>query len=397
MLGALGCLVALLLLVLATYIYGYINAPTVLAREQARQARRPQYGSVSHESTAILIACYKGEVTIASTVMAALKTGCPVYVVIDGPGDNSATLAEEAGAFVLELPVNGGKPAALKKAYDHFQLSELYRTIAILDDDVTVEPQFIQWALQKFKPSTAIVVGKNITLWPKEHRWNAWLASRAYSYWTYQLVTRRVQSWFNVMNCISGSNSVYRTELLDIVLARPVRYIVDDTQWVLDTHRLGLGRVVYAPRARALLQDPTTYHDWYKQNLRWLKGTFQGVIGHKIGRRMTWFDYAYSVLILQWLLYVLSGPMAFVAIWWAWEKNPLYILGVFIGYILWGLVASIALRRVELLLLMPAIVAIDFIYRWIFVQALYEAWKEPTVEECRWESPARIALSPEKR
>ncbi|WP_328347268.1 hypothetical protein [Micromonospora sp. NBC_00421] len=119
--------------------------------------------------------------------------------------------------------------------------------MAILDDDVLVEADFVTAALAQLADEVAIVVGHNVTWWPAEHRWNPWLAKRAYSYWNHQALVRRIHGHFNVMNCISGSNSVYRTELLDVLLPQRPPYIVDDTYWVLETHRRRLGKVVYAP------------------------------------------------------------------------------------------------------------------------------------------------------
>ena len=105
------------------------------------------------------------------------------------------------------------------------------------------------------KDGVGIVVGKTMTNWTHETRWNLWVASRAYSYWRYQVTMRRAQSSFNLLNCISGSNSVYRSSLLDQVLVEKTPYIVDDTYWTLETHRRDLGRIVYAPEAVAHVQD----------------------------------------------------------------------------------------------------------------------------------------------
>jgi cellulose synthase/poly-beta-1,6-N-acetylglucosamine synthase-like glycosyltransferase len=147
----------------------------------------------------------------------------------------------------------------------HFQLGSRYTAITILDDDVQIEDDFVGECVKQMDDTTAIVVGKNLTQWPKDRRWNIWLAKRTFSYWNYQLVIRRIQSCFGVMNCISGSNSMYRTELLDELLPVPPPYIVDDTFWVLETQRRNLGAIVYAPKARAHLQDPTNFKDWYRR------------------------------------------------------------------------------------------------------------------------------------
>ena len=363
----------------------------------------PRFGPVrDYKDVAILIACYRGEGTIGTTVEAALKTHCTVYVVDDGskqrkasdpvdmPLDLTAETARQAGAIVLELPQNGGKPKALFEAYYQLKLRDRYKAVAILDDDVTIEPQFITRSLRLMTRKVAIVVGKNITWWPKSQRWNIWIAKRAFSYWNYQLVTRRLQSFFGVMNCISGSNSVYRTELLDQVLVEKTPYIVDDTFWVLETQRRNLGQIVYAPKARAYLQDPTNFKDWYKQNLRWLWGTFQGVIGHKVGRQVSRFDTAYVLLIMQWIIYVLSAPVALVLLTLAMFNAPWLVLVFIAGYGVWVTAAAIQLRQPRLILFIPAIIVSDFIYRFIFVHAFFKALRAPTVENCVWESPTRI-------
>ncbi|WP_307804126.1 glycosyltransferase family 2 protein [Micromonospora echinofusca] len=341
---------------------------------------------------AILIACRNGAATIGGTVTAARATGAPVYVVSDASTDGTARVAAAAGAAVLELTENVGKPAALHAAYERFGLSRWYRAVAILDDDVLVAPDFVTEALAHLTGQVAIVVGHNVTWWPPEHRWNPWLAKRAYSYWNYQAIVRRIQSHFNVMNCISGSNSIYRTELLDAVLPQQPPYIVDDTYWVLETHRRQLGRVVYAPRAVAQLQDPTTGRDWYRQNLRWLWGTFQGIIGHRVGRRHSRFDYAYLLLMLHWLLYVVGAPLT---IWLLATAGPglgAGLLFLLAGQGIWVALAAWRLGRPRLLLFLPAIILADLLYRVVLVHALVKAIRQPTVDRCVWSSPVRIAV-----
>lgn len=322
---------------------------------------------------------------------AARATGAPVYVVSDASTDATAAVAAAAGAQVLALEHNVGKPAALHAAYTWFGLGGTYRAVVILDDDVVIAPDFVTRTLEHLTTEVAIVVGHNVTWWPDEHRWNPWLAKRAYSYWNYQAIVRRLQSHFNVMNCISGSNSIYRTELLDVLLPQQPPYIVDDTYWVLETHRRRLGRVVYAPRAVALLQDPTNGRDWYKQNLRWLWGTFQGVIGHRVGRSNSRFDHAYLLLMLHWLLYVAGAPLT---IWLLATAGPGLVAGLLFllaGQAFWIALAAWRLRRPRLVLFLPAIILVDLLYRVIFVHALVKAIRQPTVGRCVWSSPERIA------
>jgi biofilm PGA synthesis N-glycosyltransferase PgaC len=340
---------------------------------------------------AILIASKDGEKTIYQAVNAAKKTRCTVYVVSDGSTDETAKVAKQAGAKVLSLRKNVGKPSALYRAYKHFKLSESYDAVAILDDDVLIDKDFIRQAKLTMDRECAISVGKNLTNWPDSKKWNVWIAARAYSYWTYQITNRYIQSMYNVMNCISGSNSIYRTEVLDKVLLKDTPYIVDDTFWTLETHRQKLGTIKYSPKAHAWLQDPTNLRDWYNQNLRWMWGTFQGIFGHKIGTKADRFNITYMALILDWTLYILSAPLTLFIMWQAGLKNlPFTLLLLMLGYAFWVTAAAIGLRKPRLVLFLPAIVLVDFLFRWIMVHGLIKALRQPTVESCVWSSPKRF-------
>ncbi|MGI9027476.1 MAG: glycosyltransferase family 2 protein, partial [Candidatus Saccharimonadales bacterium] len=367
------------LLAAAVTAYEYVvkkNQPTPKLKDVAyKKVRR----------IAILIASKNGEATIAQTVQAARQTGRQVYVVSDGSTDRTAQEAKQAGAQVLTLRKNIGKPSALHRAYRHFELSQRFDAIAILDDDVNIEPDFIVRAKQKMVADVAIAVGKNITEWPAAKRWNIWLAARSYSYFCYQLTLRNLQSAFNVMNCISGSNSLYRVAVLDKVLKKHTPYIVDDTYWTLETHRLKLGRIVYASQAVAWLQDPVNFKDWYKQNLRWMWGTFQGIFGHRIGSQFNRFHITYVLLMFEWVVYVASGPLC---LWLLFESGienlPRQLIILSAGYAIWVVVAAGSLKQPRLLFFIPVIVVIDFIFRALMVHAFFKALRYKTVEACVW-------------
>lgn len=365
--------------------------------ERSKYRRRQAHGDVSTRyktarRVAILIASKDGEKTIGQTVAAARRNGRMVFVVSDGSTDKTAAEARIAGASgVLALRKNVGKPSALHRAYKHFNLSKRFDAVAILDDDVMIKEDFIYEAKRIMHRDVAIVVGMNITEWPDSERWNMWLAVRAYSYWCYQLTIRRIQSGLNVMNCISGSNSLYRTEILDKVLKGQTPYIVDDTFWTLETHRLQLGKIVYAPRAWAWIQDPTNFRDWYKQNLRWMWGTFQGIIGHQIGSEFNRFHMTYVLLITEWIMYILSGPICIWLLFQGGPENlPSQLLILTSGYAAWVVGAALSLKHPRLILFIPAVVVVDFIFRALMVHALIKAIRQRTVHACVWDSPRRF-------
>ncbi|CAN5905913.1 hypothetical protein BH23ACT10_BH23ACT10_19810 [soil metagenome] len=376
------------------------------------------------DSVAVLVASKDGAATIGRTVASVVAQG-HVYVVSDGSTDGTAQVAQAAGATVLHLDVNVGKPAAIYRAVGAFDLLDRYVAVLIIDDDTTVAPDFVRKSLRRMVvnrraliPETThtdherrraerrhetiipewerrakpvgIVVGRTVTDWDDRHRWNMWVGSRAYAYWRYQVTIRRGQDRVNALNCISGSNSMYVSPLLGEVLVEQTPYIVDDTYWVLETQRRDLGRVVYAPEAHAWIQDPTNMRDWYKQNLRWLWGTFQGIAGHRVGRHRSWFDFWYVTLIIDWFMYVLLWPVLVGLLLVNDVVAPSTVgVSVLAGYALWTAAAAFALRKWRLVVLTPAIVAIDILYRAIFIHALIKTIRQPTVTSCRWDSPSR--------
>jgi cellulose synthase/poly-beta-1,6-N-acetylglucosamine synthase-like glycosyltransferase len=362
----------------------------VVAAATRGQAAAPGSADAARPArVAIVIASRNGERTIGSTIGSAREQG-DIFVVSDASTDCTADAARAEGAEVLELETNVGKPTAIYRLVKTLELTRRYETILILDDDTIIAPNFVSECLKQLNRDVAIVVGRTITRWEHANRWNVWLGCRAYAYWRYQATIRRGQSALNVLNCISGSNSIYRSKLLDAVLSEHTPYIVDDTYWTLETHRRKLGRIVYAPEAHAWICDPLSFRAWYRQNLRWLWGTFQGVWGHRIGRQATRFDLFYLLLIMDWILYATFAPLVFTLLFLQDWFEPirglaLYSFGVFV----WVGIAAAATKQWRLVLMTPAIVAVDWIYRFTFLHAFAKTLAHPRVDVCRWQSPVR--------
>jgi cellulose synthase/poly-beta-1,6-N-acetylglucosamine synthase-like glycosyltransferase len=348
----------------------------------------------------ILIATKNGQETVYETVKYATGNA-EVFLVSDGSTDNTVEIATQAGAQVLDLAINVGKPSALREGFRHFDLEHRYDYILILDDDTRLDPYFVHETMKSFKkhPDAVAVSGRTSADWPHEQRWNGWVAARAMSYWRYNWGVKVGQSAMKSITVLPGSNTVFRTDTFAKLLARDVKYIVDDTQWCLDIQTEKMGRIVHNSYAKAYVQDPSNLRDYYKQMLRWMWGSFQGVRGHRIGRHMSWFSFTYSLLIIDWFLYVVLWP-TFLAIigWRAYQGGDLDRAAMFyvLGYFIWVSIAALFLRKWRLPLLTPWIIAMDWINRWIFVHSFFKAWRQPTVESCKWDSPTRLSTSARK-
>ena len=84
----------------------------------------------------------------------------PVLVVDDGSMDNTAQLAEAAGAKVLRQPFNQGKGAALRTGFLH-ALSLGCEAVVTLDADGQHDPHEIRKFLQAYQARTAdLIIGQ---------------------------------------------------------------------------------------------------------------------------------------------------------------------------------------------------------------------------------------------
>ena len=97
----------------------------------------------ARHDTAVLVACKNGQATIGATVRSAVGQA-DVFVVSDGSTDETVAVAVAAGARVRAYASSCGKPAALRSGNRVFGLAKRYRYIAVLDDDTTIEPEYVE-------------------------------------------------------------------------------------------------------------------------------------------------------------------------------------------------------------------------------------------------------------
>jgi cellulose synthase/poly-beta-1,6-N-acetylglucosamine synthase-like glycosyltransferase len=362
--------------------------------------------------TAVLIACKNGEATIANAVSSA-AVQADVYVVSDGSDDRTAERAREAGAFVLARETSGGKPAALRAGASEFSLAEKYDYIAVLDDDTALEPSYIERTTRGMDADAKIAAtsGRIDSLWNHQRRWNIPIAMRAFMYWSYQVTIKRGQNALRVVNVICGANTVFRSSVFKELIEEDAPYAIDDMYWLAEIMRRRLGRIAYVHTARSWTIDPHRFRDWYKQTVRWSWGQFQSIRGHRLGWpirrargsrfgfRFSWFDTAYFGVLLDWVPYMLE-PLALpiLAYFFRGWLDPLWFLVFFLaGSFLWICVAAIALRKPRLVVLAPALIVLDLIYRVAMMHALVKAILVPKIEVCRWDSPERFELDGQVR
>jgi hypothetical protein len=108
--------------------------------------------------------------------------------------------------------------------------------------------------------------------------------------------------------------------------------------------------------------------------------------------RPTVFDTLYALLITHWVTYLLGIPFL---VYLAFTQGPLVVAVLlttrWLAFYLLLAVASAQLRHFHLILFAPVLVAIDLVFRVIWIHAVIKTLRQPTVEACKWDSPARVA------
>jgi cellulose synthase/poly-beta-1,6-N-acetylglucosamine synthase-like glycosyltransferase len=121
--------------------------------------------------------------------------------------------------------------------------------VDILDSNVVCEPGFIPSCAGRFREGIACGIGHTGTHWvPK----NGWVVFRTFVIWNYQWSLRRSQSVPKAINVTSGSNSVFRADVLaQIDWDECVRYRTEDYRYMVQIHHEKPGACckVYAHRS----------------------------------------------------------------------------------------------------------------------------------------------------
>lgn len=108
----------------------------------------------------VLIPAFEEEARIGDVVRGVLEQGlgnADIAVVSDGSPDDTAKRAREAGATVIELPVNLGYGAALKAGYT-YALEEGYSIVVQLDGDGQHDPVSIEALVRPIEEGASKVV-----------------------------------------------------------------------------------------------------------------------------------------------------------------------------------------------------------------------------------------------
>jgi len=323
---------------------------------------------------ALLLPGRNEELIVATTIQSALAAGLrkrDIYVVDDGSTDNTRTEALTClpAEQILSVP-HGGKARAVKQAIEAFDLVGRYEWLHVADaDSVFCADYFKIYKKHLDDPRLVAAVGMVQSM-----RGN-WIALyRSFSYTYGQHIFRRLQSWLGIISVLPGPVTCFRTDIIKD-LDFTTGSLTEDFDLTLQIHRKHLGRIRFIPEAVNFTQDPRTLKDFYKQNMRWQRGFFQGVRKYKIGLRPHRIDFGIGYQMSETLLYFLQFfvfiPAAIIASH-NWLTLPFVLALDFIAMFILAIIAAFIAKRPLILLSLSYFYVLRLIELFAFVQAFVE-------------------------
>lgn len=323
---------------------------------------------------ALLLPGHNEELILAATIQTAIKAGQSkrdIFMVDDNSSDDTRKIAiEMLGEDNVLTVERSGKGGAVQKAIRHFDIEKRYTWLHVADADSIFSPDYFRIYKKKLDPKKyAIAVG-----FVQSMRGN-WISTyRALTYTYSQHVARRVQSWLGMISVFPGPITSFRTDILS-ELEFDSKSVTEDFDVTLQVHRKKLGRILFIPEAINYTQDPQTLADFYKQNVRWQRGFFQGVKKYKIGRDIQRIDISLGFQMMQSLIFFLQLfvliPLI-IATTGNWMVIPVAIAADIALNGIIALLASMKIKRWNLLGALPYFYFLRWVEILIFAIAFFE-------------------------
>jgi biofilm PGA synthesis N-glycosyltransferase PgaC len=342
------------------------RTPDYETRKTASRGKDIPYRN-TRKRLALLLPGHNEELIIETTIRSAIAAGQSkrdIYVVDDNSSDDTRKLAikmlGEANVLTVE---RSGKAGAVLKAIEHFGIKQRYVWLHVADADSIFSADYFRVYKSKLNARNyAVAVG-----FVQSMRGN-WISTyRSLTYTYSQHVSRRIQSRLGMISVFPGPITCFRTDILD-QLEFTGNSLTEDFDITLQVHRKKLGRIKFIPGAINYTQDPQTLDDFWKQNLRWQRGFFQGVKKYRIGLKRQLIDISLGFQMLQTVFFLVQLFVLLPLVIYAtgnWMVIPVAIAADFILNGIIAVASSVVVKRWNLLGALPYF----YFLRWIEIGA----------------------------
>jgi biofilm PGA synthesis N-glycosyltransferase PgaC len=231
---------------------------------------------VSHPRLTAIVPAYNEAETVAETVRSLLEQTRPpgeVVVIDDCSTDDTAAVAEAAGATVIRPPQNTGSKAGAQS----FALEQVTTEFVMaVDADTTLERDAVEKLLESLDDES-VVAACGFVL-PRHVR-TVWERGRYIEYLLAFSFFKRVQDQYGKPLISSGCFSVYRTAELRAAGGWSTRTMAEDMDLTWTLYQADHS-VRFVPEAVSYPIEPHNFEFMGKQLRRWSHGFVQNVRLH---------------------------------------------------------------------------------------------------------------------
>lgn len=259
---------------------------------RSRGALRPPLGLA-----AAVVVAHNEESVIESTIRSLLGTfdERDVYVFADGCSDRTVKIARLhlPDTNVIDHVQNIGKSRGLEFILKNRIFPAGYEFVSVIDADSTIAPTYMRECLRVFRsPGVAAVVGKVLSsAYPR----NVYSIYRAYLYFLWEEVVKRIGSIVNAVTVASGTSTTWRVSALR-QLTFDHALSTEDFGLTFQLHRRHLGKVKYASSAVVQSEDPGNLQSLLRQSYRWSRAWWESVRKYRVGLQWIQFHHGYPTL-----------------------------------------------------------------------------------------------------
>jgi len=375
-------------------------------RRRARRlaSRRPSYRPGYHPDVSVVIPAYNEAAGIAATVRSMATSQyrgrIEIVVVDDGSTDNTAAVARS-----LRLPyvrvitqANTGKPGALSRG-----IAESRSDILVLvDGDTIFQPDTLDHLIAPMAARDVGAVSGNTKVANRRGLLGGW---QHLEYVMGFNLDRRLFDMLGTIPTVPGAIGAFRRGALAYVGGVSTDTLAEDTDLTMALCR-SPWRVVYAPRALAWTEVPSTLRQLWKQRYRWSYGTMQAMWKHRrsvieSGQSGRFGRYCLTYLALFHVLLPLVAPVVDVfSIYGLVFLNPVKVALFWLSFVaLQAIAGGYALRldgeRLRSLWLLPLQ---QVVYRQLmYLVTIQSVMTALLGTRQRWQSIRRIGVFTEQR
>jgi len=350
-----------------------------LAGFHLRSTRRRPPAPAYTPPVAIVVPAYNEAVGIERAVRLLMASDYPdfeIIVVDDGSSDDTAAIVERLGlerVLVLRKE-NGGKASALNSGIAATRAP----IVVMVDGDTVFEPATMRLLVQPLADPRVGAVSGNTKVGNRGGLIGRW---QHIEYVTGFNLDRRMYEVLQCTPTVPGAIGAFRRDALEQVGGVSGATLAEDTDLTLAIGRTGR-RVVYAEKARAWTEAPSTLGDLWRQRYRWSYGTMQALWKHKRAlltrdprqRRIGRLALPYMILF-QIALPIAAPLIDLLAFYGLLFTNPWPVLAYWVGFNALQLMLAVFAFRIDREPLGPlwALPLQQFVYRQLMYLVILES------------------------